>query len=226
MADCKDIKICSLELLKKIKHHKRINKIDEEKIVKLMSVYIDKLIFNITSLCALLCLKMGIKKILDSHVNYLLFYINKYCKSSRFNNKGTMTNGTTTTKGSKGMKGGAFNTAAFFGVDESRHYKVENVGTDVMNTDFSNNIARPALGLQMTGGSCSKLNKIVKMKMKKIFSHFNVKIGDKSLDIIMLKFNDILNDLTEKLNNSKSSELKYSNFKKHIYKSKIMKNDI
>ena len=225
MADCKDIKICSLELLKKIKHHKRINKIDEEKIVKLMSVYIDKLIFNITSLCALLCLKMGIKKILDSHVNYLLFYINKYCKSSRFNNKGTMTNGTTT-KGSKGMKGGAFNTAAFFGVDESRHYKVENVGTDVMNIDFSNNIARPALGLQMTGGSCSKLNKIVKMKMKKIFSHFNVKIGDKSLDIIMLKFNDILNDLTEKLNNSKSSELKYSNFKKLIYKSKIMKNDI
>ena len=64
------------------------------------------------------------------------------------------------------------------------------------------------------------------MKMKKIFSHFNVKISDKSLDIIMLKFNDILNDLTEKLNNSKSSELKYSNFTKLIYKSKIMKNDI
>ena len=225
MTDCKDIRICSLELLKKIKHHKSINKIDEEKIVKLMSIYIDKLIFNITSLCALLCLKMGIKKILDSHVNYLLFYINKYCKSSRFNNKGTMTNGTTT-KGSKGMKGGAFNTAAFFGVDESRHYKTENIGADIMNIDFSNNIARPALGLQMSGGACLILNKIVKMKMKKIFSHFNVKIGDKSLDIIMLKFNDILNDLVEKVNNSKSSELKYSNFKKLIYKNKIMKNDI
>jgi hypothetical protein len=137
-----------------------------------------------------------------------------------------MMNNTTTTKGMKDMQGGAFNTAAFFGIDESSHYKVENVGTDVMNMDFSNNIARPALGLQMSGGSCSKLNKIVKMKMKKIFSHFNVKIGDKSLDIIMLKFNDILNDLTEKLNNSKSSELKYSNFTKLIYKSKIMKNDI
>ena len=54
------------------------NKIDEEKIVKLMSIYIDKLIFNITSLCALLSLKMGAKKILDSHIKYLLFYINKY----------------------------------------------------------------------------------------------------------------------------------------------------
>lgn len=62
MTDCKDIRICSLELLKKIKHHKSINKIDEEKIVKLMSIYIDKLIFNITSLCALLSLKMGVKK--------------------------------------------------------------------------------------------------------------------------------------------------------------------
>lgn len=124
------------------------------------------------------------------------------------------------------MRGGAFNTAAFFGVDESRHYKTENIGADIMNIDFSNNIARPALGLQMTGGACSILNKIVKMKMKKIFSNFNVKIDDKSLDIIMLKFNDILNDLVEKVNNSKSSELKYSNFKKLIYKNKIMKNDI
>jgi len=217
MTDCKDIRICSLELLKKIKHHKSINKIDEEKIVKLMSIYIDKLIFNITSLCALLSLKMGVKKILDSHIKYLLFYINKYCKSSRFNNKGTNT---------KSMRGGAFNTAAFFGVDESRHYKTENIGADIMNIDFSNNIARPALGLQMTGGACLILNKIVKMKMKKIFSNFNVKIDDKSLDIIMLKFNDILNDLVEKVNNSKSSELKYSNFKKLIYKNKIMKNDI
>ena len=78
----------------------------------------------------------------------------------------------------------------------------------------------------MTGGACLILNKIVKMKMKKIFSNFNVKIDDKSLDIIMLKFNDILNDLVEKVNNSKSSELKYSNFKKLIYKNKIMKNDI
>jgi hypothetical protein len=124
------------------------------------------------------------------------------------------------------MRGGAFNTAAFFGVDESRHYKTENIGADIMNIDFSNNIARPALGLQMTGGACLILNKIVKMKMKKIFSNFNVKIDDKSLDIIMLKFNDILNDLVEKVNNSKGSELKYSNFKKLIYKNKIMKNDI
>ena len=55
MTDCKDIKICSLELLKRIKHYKRVNKADEEKIINIMNIYLDKLIFNITALCALLC---------------------------------------------------------------------------------------------------------------------------------------------------------------------------
>jgi hypothetical protein len=125
-----------------------------------------------------------------------------------------------------GMRGGAFNTAAFFGVDESRHYRAENVSGDIMNIDFANNVARPALGLQMTGGACSKLNKAVKKKMKKIFKHFDVKISDKMLDVIMEQFNKIFNNFIEKLTDTKASELKYANFKKLIYKSKIMKNDI
>ena len=124
------------------------------------------------------------------------------------------------------MRGGAFNTAAFFGVDESKHYRAENVSGDIMNIDFANNVARPALGLQMTGGACSKLNKAVKKKMKKIFNHFNVKISDKMLDVIMEQFNEIFNNFIKKLTDTKASELKYSNFKKLIYKSKIMKNDI
>ena len=125
-----------------------------------------------------------------------------------------------------GMRGGAFNTAAFFGVDESRHYRAENVIGDIMNIDFANNVARPALGLQMTGVACSKLNKAVKKKMKKIFNNFNVKISDKMLDVIMEKFNDILKEFVKKLTDTKAAELKYANFKKIVYKSKIMKNDI
>ena len=38
MTDCKDIKICSLELLKRIKHYKRVNKADEEKIINFIAV--------------------------------------------------------------------------------------------------------------------------------------------------------------------------------------------
>jgi hypothetical protein len=221
---------------------------DEGKIVMLMNIYIDKLIFNIASLCALLCLKMGVKQILNNHMNYLIHYINKYCNSSRITSKSTtvlvsIKGGSSGSSGNKsqqgqsqqgqsahsskgGMRGGAFNTAAFFGVDESRHYRAENVSGDIMNIDFANNVARPALGLQMTGGACSKLNKAVKKKMKKIFNHFNVKISDKMLDVIMEQFNEIFNNFIKKLTDTKASELKYSNFKKLIYKSKIMKNDI
>ena len=233
MISCKDIKICSLELMKTIKRRKPVNKMDEEKIVMLMNIYIDRLIFNIASLCALLCLKMGVKQILHNHMTYLIFYINKYCSSSRIAKKSTAVlvsvkggSQQKQQKGSKGMSGGAFNTAAFFGVDESRHYRAENVSGDIMNIDFANNVARPALGLQMSGGACSKLNKIVKKKMKTIFKQFDVKISDKMLDVIMEKFNDILNDFTKKIVGTKSSELKYANFKKLVYKNKIMKNDI
>lgn len=234
MIDCKDIKLCSLELMKNIRRRKPINKIDEGKIVMLMNIYIDKLIFNIASLCALLCLKMGVKQILNNHMNYLIHYINKYCNSSRITGNSTTvivsikgSNGQQQNKLSRGgMKGGAFNTAAFFGVDESRHYRAENVSGDIMNIDFANNVARPALGLQMTGGACSKLNKVVKKKMKKIFNHFNVKISDKMLDVIMEQFQEIINNFIKKLTDTKATELKYANFKKLIYKSKIMKNDI
>ena len=234
MIDCKDIKLCSLELMKNIRRRKPINKIDEGKIVMLMNIYIDKLIFNIASLCALLCLKMGVKQILNNHMNYLIHYINKYCNSSRITGNSTTvivsikgSNGQQQNKLSRGgMKGGAFNTAAFFGVDESRHYRAENVSGDIMNIDFANNVARPALGLQMTGGACSKLNKVVKKKMKNIFNHFNVKISDKMLDVIMEQFQEIINNFIKKLTDTKATELKYANFKKLIYKSKIMKNDI
>jgi hypothetical protein len=230
--------------MKSIKRRKPINKMDEGKIVMLMNIYIDKLIFNIASLCALLCLKMGVKQILNNHMNYLIHYINKYCNSSRITSKSTTVlvsikggSGNKSQQGQSqqgqsahsskgGMRGGAFNTAAFFGVDESRHYRAENVSGDIMNIDFANNVARPALGLQMTGGACSKLNKVVKKKMKKIFNHFNVKISDKMLDVIMEQFNEIFNNFIKKLTDTKASELKYSNFKKLIYKSKIMKNDI
>jgi hypothetical protein len=219
--------------MKSIKRHKPVNKMDEGKIMMLMNIYIDKLIFNIASLCALLCLKMGVKVILNNHMSYLMHYINKYCNSSRITKKSTSVLASIKGGSSQqnqfskgGMRGGAFNTAAFFGVDESRHYKAENASGDIMNIDFANNVARPALGLQMTGGACSKLNKAVKKKMKKIFKHFDVKISDKLLDVIMVKFDDILKDFIKNLTDTKKSELKYSNFKKLIYKSKIMKNDI
>ena len=207
MVDCKDIKICSQELLKIIKSEKNVK--EEQKIIKLLSEYIERLIFNITALSSLLCLKIGIKKIMDEHVKFILHYINKYCKTKQTINK---------------MKGGAFNTAQFFGVDETNRYKIQNEGSDIMNCDFNNNIARPELGL-MTGGKvmCNKLNRIIKMKVRHVFKHFNVKIKISSLEIIMNKFDNILKDITYKIKNNKGDTINYNIVKKIIYKSNIMK---
>jgi hypothetical protein len=206
MVDCKDIKICSQELLKIIKSEKKVK--EEQKIKSLLSEYIERLIFNITALASLLCLKIGIKKIMDEHVKFILHYIDKYCKTKQKNK----------------MKGGAFNTAQFFGVDETHRYKIENEGTDIMNIDFNNNIARPELGL-MSGGKvvCNKLNRIIKMKVRQVFKYFNVKINSSSLDVIMRKFNDVLNDVTDKIKKSRGDTINYNIVKKVIYKGNIMK---
>lgn len=217
MVDCKDIKICSQELLKIIKAEKSIKPVDERKIILLLSEYIDRLIFNIAALSSMLCLKIGVKRVLKEHTNFLMKYLNKYCKTkSKSVTKPSL-------KNSNRMKGGAFNTAQFFGVDESNRYKVQNEGVDLLKIDFNNNIARPEIGLMTGGQKCNKLNKIVKKKMKSVFAYFNVKIHNESLDVIMNKFNDVLDDITEKIKNIKGSSVTYNNIKIILSKGKIMK---
>jgi len=217
MVDCKDIKICSQELLKIIKAEKDIKPVDERKILLLLSEYIDRLIFNIGALSSLLCLKIGIKRVLKEHSNFLMHYLNKYCKTK------TKSATKPSRKNSNSMKGGAFNTAQFFGVDESNRYKVQNEGVDLLKIDFDNNIARPEIGLMTGGQKCNKLNKIVKKKMKSVFAHFGVKIDNDSLEIIMNKFNDVLDDITDKIKKTKGSAVTYSNIKIILSKGKIMK---
>lgn len=216
MVDCKDIKFCSQELLKIIKREKDIKIVDERRIILLFNEYIDRLIFNITALASLMCLKLGIKKILNEHVNFLMKYLNKYCKTSKRPERPNR-------KFMNNMKGGAFNTAQFFGIDESNRYKVQNEGVDLLNIDFNNNIARPEIGLMTGGRKCSKLNRIVMMKMKSVFKHFNVKIEKTSLEMIMNKFNEVLDDLTDKIKKIKGSTVDYNNVKNILYKTKIMK---
>lgn len=198
MTDCKDIKYCSLELLKFVKKSKIILKKDESKIVILLEKYIDKLIFNISAICALLCLKMGIIKIYEKHMTFLFEFVDKLCldnKKSGSRRSHSLSHSI--------MKGGVFNTASFYGDTESA-YKRENEGIDIMNIDFQNNIARPALHqVNMGGGgktfSCNKLNVIVNRKIKEVFKHYNVKVNKISIKMLLVKFNTILNVLIAKL---------------------------
>jgi len=123
------------------------------------------------------------------------------------------------------MDGGAFNTSQFFGIDETNRYSVNNEGTDLLRVDFNNNIARKEIGI-VGGGNrvfCSKLNSILKIKVKNVFKYFNVKIENKSLEFIMLKFNDILRMITDDIKHIRGNVIKYDDVKKILYKGNIMK---
>jgi hypothetical protein len=230
MTDCKDIKYCSFELLKVVKNRKRVLKHDEGKIIILLQKYIDRLIFNISAICALIALKIGVAKIYEKHTEFLLEYVDKLCAHNK-------------KQGARKMKGGVFNTAAFYGIAEPA-YKEEYVGANIQNIDFANNIARPALhqinmGGLMGGGcgcsvkangggkpfSCNKLNIIINRKIKQVFRHFNVNVNKASLKIIFNKFNTILADLISKLHKI-SGDITLSKAKVVFKKYKIMKNDI
>lgn len=234
MTHCKDIKYCSKELLKIVKDEKSVSKKDEGKIMILFEKYIDKLIFNISAICALICIKIGIAKIYAKHMTFLLEYVDKLC----IPNKKSGTRRRTTCS----MKGGVFNTASFYG-DTENCYKIENEGGDIMNIDFENNIARPAIhqvnmgggscGLRNSGGgkayiksfSCNKLNVIITRKIKAIFKHYNVKIKRTSIKMLIAKFNIILNGLIENFSKI-SGDITLSKTKSVFRKYKIMKNDI
>ena len=222
---CIKVKFCAVEILKHIEKNKKVNIKDKDKIIEELSNYIDKILFNIVAIAALISLKAGVKKILQEHMMYIDKYINKLCNVS-INSKSNK-------KGKVSMKGGAFNTAAFFGVNEP-NYSETNLTNDVMNVDFVNNIARPALNIsvKLTGGgrggmiklnSCKKVTKQLKNKIISVFKYFKINI-DKNVPAIMSeKLELILDKIIIKIIKIKDSEINIHNFKKIISNTKILK---
>lgn len=222
---CIKVKFCAVEILKHIEKNKKVNIKDKDKIIEELSNYIDKILFNIVAIAALISLKAGVKKILQEHMMYIDKYINKLCNVS-INSKSNK-------KGKISMKGGAFNTAAFFGVNEP-NYSETNLTNDVMNVDFVNNIARPALNIsvKLNGGgrggviklnSCKKVTKQLKNKIISVFKYFKINI-DKSVPAIMSeKLELILDKIIIKIIKIKDSEINIHNFKKIISNTKILK---
>ena len=221
MSNCQKIKYCAGEILSHIKKKKIVKKQNEDKMVILLSKYIEKLVFNFVAIASLISLKAGVNKILDAHIKYLMNYIEKLCFAKK-----------------KSMKGGAFNTLAFFGGEEPM-YKEENMGSDVMNADLENFIVRPALNateFNQEGGSnhtaklsplklqkCKKVSEILKVKLVKIFKAFKVKINTGALNMIKRKMELYLNNIIIKLIKTKSKELKISVLKSTLSKEIITK---
>ena len=224
MSNCQKIKYCANEILNHVKSKKVISKKNEAKIVLLLSKYIDKLIFNFVAIAALISLKAGVRKILDKHMVFLSKYITTLC----FDRKGC-------------MKGGAFNTLAFFGGDEPM-YRQDNEGYNVMEADLNNGIVRPVLGTTMqtqegggkhtkrrrTSGTsklvkCKKVSAILKVKLAYVFKFFKVKITKTSINVISKKLETFLNTFIIKLIKSKGKELTLSGVKNTMVRNKIIK---
>ena len=69
MSNCQKIKYCASEILNHIKSKKKVK--NQDKIIMLLSKYIDRVIFNFVAIAALISLKAGVKKILDKHMVFI-----------------------------------------------------------------------------------------------------------------------------------------------------------
>ena len=74
---CIKVKYCATEILKHIEKNKKVNEKDKDKIIQELSNIIEKILFNIVAIAALISLKAGVKKILGEHMIYIDKYINK-----------------------------------------------------------------------------------------------------------------------------------------------------
>jgi hypothetical protein len=215
---CKEITFCAKELLRTNRIHIEDN--HKKEVVVLLSNYIDLLIFNIVAVISIICANIGVKKVISQHIQHLTKYIDKRCLNKRAKAAKAAK------AGSKKMSGGAFNTAAFYGVAEPQ-YSASNEGGNLQNIDFSGGIARNALG--MTGGSgsnggsaCVKLDKIILKKIRNVFKFFNMKVDKEAIAHIKAKYDTIIQDLYECIKKIKG-DITASKVASVIKKSKIMK---
>jgi hypothetical protein len=210
---CKEITFCAKELLRTNRIHIEDN--HKKEVVVLLSNYIDLLIFNIVAVISIICANIGVKKVISQHILHLTKYIDKRCLNKRAAASGK--------KG--GMSGGAFNTAAFFGVAEPQ-YSASNEGGNIQNIDFSSGIARNALGMTGgnggSGGACAKLDKIILKKIRNVFKFFNMKVDKEAIAHIKAKYDTIIQDLYECIKKIKG-DITASKVASVIKKSKIMK---
>ena len=219
MDKCKEITFCAKELLKT--HRIHISDNHRNKVVILISNYIELLIFNIVAVISIICLNIGIKKVISLHMQHISKYIDKRCST-----KAAKAAKAAKANKHQAMRGGAFNTAAFYGVAEP-NYSKDNDTSDLLKIDFDGGIARNAI--QMSGGglrkslNCVKLDKIIIRKIKHIFKFFDIKYEKKVITLIKNNYDTIVDDLFDNIKAIKG-DVTDKKVELLILKSKIMKN--
>jgi len=150
----------------------KISPKDLMKVTQQFAIYIDALIFNIVSSACLLSVLNNSNKLTNESLMMVKKHLNnkskfKFIKLSKNTN----------------MKGGTFNTAAFYGVKEPM-YSASNDTSDLLNVDFEKGILRPHIGQEggcgcsaQSGGKVAKnyIDKFISSQVKKMLKYHDVK---------------------------------------------------
>jgi hypothetical protein len=213
MEKCKEITFCAKELLRT--HRIQVSEANKKEVTTMLSNYIELLIFNIVAVVSIICTNIGVKKVILQHIHYLSKYIDKRCCKTAKSAKSPV---------HTRMSGGAFNTAAFYGVSEPR-YSVENAGHDLLTIDFASGMVRNAIPM-MGGGktpACIKLDKIIIRKIKNVFKFFGLAVNKEAVAHLKTKYDTIIADLFVCIKKIKG-DITPAKVSRVIEKSKIMKN--
>lgn len=166
-----ELKIFVVGLLKM--NNINVNNENETFIINKIISYIDALIFNIVSIACIVSILNGDKSIKKENLEIIKKYIQDRC-SFKYNKKN--------------MKGGAFNTASFFGIDEPM-YKAENEGGDILGIDWSNEIIRPQIGGKDKTKCTSNIKNISKIfinkQIKNILKYHGIKASNEIMEELL-----------------------------------------
>ena len=166
------------------KYDINIDKTKKIVIYKLLSKYIDVLIFNVVTILSIITMINNSNTIRNEALKLLKTYINDTCHK-------------------KVLKGGTSLPSEYFGIN-SGIYNENNATGNILDIDFSSGILRPQIG----GGGLHKLNsdeiKIISASVKKIFEYYKLKASSAIITELINIINDNIECLFLSLKNIKA----------------------
>jgi hypothetical protein len=152
------------------KYNINIDKAKRTVIYKLLSKYIDVLIFNVVTILSIITMINNSNTIHKNALKLLKEYINETCHSKK-------------------ISGGTTLPSEYFGIN-SGIYNENNFTGNILDIDFSSGILRPQIG----GGGLTKLNKddikILSQSIKNIFTYYKLKVSNDIIQELVNLIND------------------------------------
>ncbi len=192
-----------LSIINAIVHKYNINIENSKKslVYKLLSKYIDVLIFNVVSIIAIITMINNSNTIHAESIKLLKIYINETCNKSK-------------------ISGGTTLPSEYFGID-SGIYSENNISRDILDINFNSGILRPQIG---GGGNIRKLTKVeikyIADNIRQIMYYYKLKISNDLIYELINIINDNIECLFRQLKNISLKPLNPQLIKKMIKSNK------